>query len=821
VLGERLWRSQFGSDRSIIGRTIQLDGHSYEVLGVLPASLRLPIDYASRTTTELWVPLALGPPDPQERGNHGLNALARLRPGATLRQAQAEIDTITRAFMQRFPNQYDREFGLTLVPAPMEVFGDVRPALLVLLMAVGAVLLIACANVANLLLARSEARHKELAIRSVLGAGRSRIVRQLLTESMLLSSVGGALGAALAYALMRGLVALDPLKIPRVQDLSLDLRVLGFTAVISLVTGALFGVMPAIQISRADLQPALKEGGRDSRVNTGWLRHALVVAEVAASVALVAAAMLLARSFARLLAVDPGFNPAHVLTLRTSLPSTSYGNGAAMVRAFTEIGRGLRHSPGVAAAGAVTGLPLDSTRGDWGVVVEGDPGVGHIGRAADWQVVTPGYFEALGTPLRQGRTFTDADRADTLLVIVVNETMARTFWPGQNPIGRRLTMGSNDRWITVVGVVADVHHRGLDAQPRAEMYRPHAQFRYGAADSPAVSTMTWVLRTAADPRAAESDARAAVRAVDPGLGISDVATMADVLNDSTSDRRLDLLLFVLLGGLASALATVGVYGVVAYSVTQRTKEIGIRMAIGAQPADVMRMVLAEGARLAAAGVALGSALSLAGARLIRGLLFDVSATDPATYVGVAAGLVAVALVAAAHAERLGSNASRTPSPMKTSRVRESATTTNEEMPSHGACRLSLPCARRSPSDGEPTGMPKPRKSSDVSVVIEPPRMKGMNVSVATRALGRMCLKITRLSFMPRAFAAWTYSRLRARKNSARTTPTRLIQPNSTVMTRSHQKLGSTTLERMMRRKSVGMPDQISIKRCPRISTLPP
>ncbi len=644
MLTEGLWRSQFGSDPSIVGRTIDLDGTPYTVVGVLPAALRLPLDYANRTFTQIWVPLALGPTDPQERGNHGLNALGRLRPGVSLPQAQAEIDTITRGFLQQYPTSYDTAFGLTLVPAPLEVFGDVRPALLVLLLAVGAVLLIACANVANLLLARSEGRQKELALRLALGAGRHRIVRQLLTESMLLALVGGVAGVALAYGLTQALVALDPLKIPRVQDIALDGRVLAFTAAVSLATGLLFGIAPALQSARTDLQSVLKEGGRDSHVATGWLRRVLVIGEVAASVVLVAAALLLARSFARLLDVNAGFNPAHVLTLRTSLPSATYTDAAAMVKAYTEVGRRLRESPGVLAAGAVTGLPLASTRGDWGIRIEGRPDDPRDNLAADWQVVTPGYFEALGTPLRGGRTFTDADRADTLLVIVINETMAKKYWPGVNAIGRRMRMGGPN-WITVVGVVADIHHRGLDLQPRPEMYRPHTQFRYGGPEAPAVSTMTWAVRTADDPRAATSYARAAIHAVDSKLGISDIATMDQVVADSTSDRRLNMLLFALLGSLALALATVGVYGVVAYSVSQRTHEIGVRMAIGAKPGDVVRMMVSEGGRMAVVGVVLGSVVALAGARLIRGLLFEVSATDPLTFAAVAAALLGVALLA--------------------------------------------------------------------------------------------------------------------------------------------------------------------------------
>jgi putative ABC transport system permease protein len=334
-----------------------------------------------------------------------------------------------------------------------------------------------------------------------------------------------------------------------------------------------------------------------------------------------------------------------VLTLRTSLPPARYGDGASMVRAYTDVGRRLRESPGVQSAGGVTGLPLATTRGDWGVRIEGDaPNAGN-GRAADWQVVTPGYFEAMGTAVKAGRTFTEADRADTLPVIVVNEAMATRFWPGRNAIGRRLTMGGNGPWITVIGVVTDVHHRGLDAVPRPEMYRPHSQFRYGGSDAPAVSTLTWVVRTIGDPRAATGYARAAVQGVDPSLGISDVATMDQVLADSTSDRRLNLMLFALLGGLALALATVGVYGVVAYSVAQRTHEIGVRMAIGARPGDVVRMIVEEGGRLALAGVVAGLALAIAAARLMRGLLFDISAADPTTFVAAPLALLTVALLA--------------------------------------------------------------------------------------------------------------------------------------------------------------------------------
>jgi putative ABC transport system permease protein len=646
VIGEGLWRSYFGSEPQILNRTILLDGTPHVVIGVMPAAVRLPNDFAIRSQTDLWVPLALGAPDPKDRGNHGLNALARLRPGATLQQAQSQIDAITAAFQKNYPGQYDPRFGVSLVAAPVEVFGNVRPALLVLLLAVGAVLLIACANVANLLLARSEGRYREIAIRAALGASRGEIVRHLLTESLLLAILGGTVGIVLAYVLMQALVALDPLKIPRVQDLTIDSRVLSFTAVVALGTGILFGIAPAFHAARIDLQPALKEGSVSIARSTGRLRQALVIAETACSVALAIAALLLTRSFIRVLTVDPGFRPSHLLTLTTSLPATKYRDGPSVARVYAELERRLRELPGVEAAGAVTGLPLKTTRGDWSIVIEGDPPNGRMDRAADWQVVTPGYFEAIGIRVRAGRTFTPADIATALPVIVINESMADKFWHGQNPIGRRLTMGRNDRWLTIIGVVADVRHRGLDQPARTEMFRPHAQFRFGDnPDAVGVPTMTWVLRTTADPVGGAGSARAAVRSVDPNLGISDVATMDQVLNDSTSDRQLDMLLFALLGGLAFSLAAVGIYGVVAYSVTQRTHEIGVRMALGAQRTDVVRMVIGQGLRLAVAGVVIGAAIAVIGSRLIQSMLFEVKPADPGIYVAVAGAVLAVAMLA--------------------------------------------------------------------------------------------------------------------------------------------------------------------------------
>ena len=412
----------------------------------------------------------------------------------------------------------------------------------------------------------------------------------------------------MAWALVRLLAGLDPLKIPRVQDIAIDGRVLAFTAGAA-VTGVLFGLVPALQSSRTDPQPALKEGGRDSRAAAGWLRRGLVVGEIAASVVLVAAAMLLARSFARLLDVDAGFNPAHVLTLRTSLPTRATDGRVDGERVSGDRPQ-LREIPGVEAAGAVTGLPLATTRGDWGIVLEGQPVRGHIHLAADWQVVTPGYFEALGTPLAAGRYFTDVDQPDTLrrhrqrddgeevLAGPEPDRPASHHGPERSLAHRRRRRGRH------------ASSRPRRAGPARDVPAAHA-VPLRRARRAAVPTMTWVLRTSGDPAAAACAARAAIHAVDASLGVSDVATMDQVLADSTSDRRLNMLLFALLGGLALVLAVVGVYGVVAYSVAQRTHEIGVRMAIGARPGDVVRMVLVHGGRLAVAGVAVGSALALA------------------------------------------------------------------------------------------------------------------------------------------------------------------------------------------------------------------
>jgi putative ABC transport system permease protein len=644
VLSEHLWKSHFGGDPGAIGRRIQLDGSSYDVIGVIGGDVRLPTDYAARLSTDIWLPAALGTPDPSDRDNHGLFAVARLKPGATLTAAQAEINRLTTKFIGEWPRLYEPDFGVTLVPAPKQVFGDVAAALMVLLLAVGAVLLIACANVTNLLLTRAEWRQKEFAIRAALGADRSRIVRQLVTEALVLSLTGAIAGAILAVGLIRIFVAIDPVRIPRALDVAPDERVLASAAALAIACTLLVGLLPAWRAGRGAVQTALSLGGRWDHAARAGVGRSLLAGQMAASVALVAVALLLTRSFARLIDVDPGFDAAHVLTFRTSLPDDAYRDGAAVVRASAEIRRRLTDVAGAIAVGGVTGLPLATVRGDTSLRIENQPAVRG---SADWQVVTPGYFEALKTPLRAGRLFTDADQSNTTAVAVVNNALVRTYFSGRSPVGRRIALGLDRGWCTIVGVVADVHHRGLDAPPRAEAYRPHAQFRFGGAQGRAVTALTWALRSIGDPLALAASARTAVRAVDPDLGVSDVRTLQEVLNDSTSDRRLDAVLANLFGILAVVLTSVGVYGVVAYTVSRRTKEIGLRLAVGARTADVWRMLVVEIGRLAAVGISIGAAIAFTAGRLVRSLLFEAdgdvwAVTTAAIVVGAVCVVTAVA-----------------------------------------------------------------------------------------------------------------------------------------------------------------------------------
>jgi putative ABC transport system permease protein len=645
VLSWGLWQRRFGGDASVVGTTIQVDGRPRLVLGVLPRGFRLPIDFQTDRPSELWTPLALNPDSLGGRGSHYLYAVARLAPGAAARQADAELDAVVRHWVAEGLVPATARFGTTVVPVTRDVLGAVRAPLLVLLGAVAFVLLIACANVANLLLARADERQREIALRTAVGASRSRIVTQLLTESLTLALVGGVLGVALAWLGLHALLSLDPGDIPRVPDASLDGVVLAATGVLALLTGVLFGIVPAVQTSRPDLVPVLKEGGRGATIGREGrrFRRALVVSEVALSVVLVIGASLMIRSFSALRDIDTGLTPGHVLTMRLSLPRATYPDSAAIARLYDRLVENARGLPGVVAAGAVRILPLTDEMGDWSITVDGHPTQPGENPHADWQVLTSGYMEAVGMRLVRGRFLTDADRADGAMVAVINQTMARRYWPGEDPIGRRFRLGTLDQpWFTVVGLVGDIRQNAIAEQPHAQMYLPLAQFARETGSAP--RGMTLVLRTIGDPRNLAGPARALVSRLDPQLPVSDVQTLSDVLGRAVARPRFTTTLLGVFAALALLLAAVGIYGVIAYTVARRTHEIGVRLTLGAGRRDVVGMVVAQGVAPAAGGVALGVVIALLSTRVLAGLVYGVGTLDPATFVTVPLALLAVALV---------------------------------------------------------------------------------------------------------------------------------------------------------------------------------
>jgi putative ABC transport system permease protein len=514
----------------------------------------------------------------------------------------------------------------------------------VLLGAVGFVLLIACANVANLLLARAASRQKEMAIRVAMGASRFRLVRQMLTESMMLSLAGGVLGLLLAMWGVDTLVALSPENIPRVQEIGLDTRVLGFTLLISVLTGVIFGLAPAFQASRAGFNEALKEGGKGGAgVSSGKrMRSALVVAEVALSLVLLIGAGLFIRSFTRLLTVDPGFNPENVLTMELSLPRARYPERQKAALFYQQVLQRVNTLPGVQAAAATTILPLSGSNSDSSFVIEG-----RIPRDAgeipdeELRIITPDYFRALGVPLIRGRFFAETDEEKAPQVAIINQALARKYFQGEDPLGKRITFDdprSNDAaWVTIIGVVGDVKHRGLNVQPKPEYYLPNLQRPQ--------RSMILAVRTSADPRSVTASVRKEILAVDPDQPVSNIRTMNDVISTSVAAQRLSTTMLGIFAGIALVLAAVGIYGVMSYAVTQRTHEIGIRMALGAQRRDVLRMIIKEGMTLAILGVGIGLVASFALTRVMSSLLYDVSVTDPLTFIGLSLLLSVVALLA--------------------------------------------------------------------------------------------------------------------------------------------------------------------------------
>ena len=584
------------------------------------------------------MPLVFDADELSQRGLHNFQVVARLTPGVRLKQAQAEMDTIVRRIGEQNPNTHS-DTGITVVPLHEEYVRTVRPALWIFLGAIGFVLLIACANVANLQLARTAARQKEIAIRTALGASRLRVIGQLLTENVLLAGIGGVLGLLLALWATELIIALSPSDIPRIEESGIDGRVLGFTLAISVLTGVFFGLAPALEATRVDLNRSLKEGARS--LAQGFRRHLfrslLLVSEVALSLVLLIGAGLLIHSFLRLEQVDPGFHPENVLTIQLEMPQTKYPNTDERKAFFQQILKRIETLPGVEAVGATSDLPLTGEFWGAGFFVEGHRDRRPEAPEENFHSITPNYFRAMGIPLRQGRYFTEQDGQR---VVIVNEELARYFFPDEDPIGKRLGLYDTDKptWVEIVGVVGDVKHFGLGAEARPELYLPDLH------QAP-VPWVTYVVRTTAEASTLAKAIRNEVWSVDKDQPVFNLRTMEQVLASSVAQRRFNMILLGIFAAVAFVLAAVGVYGVISYSVSQRTHEIGIRMALGAQKSDVLKLLVREGMMLALLGLGIGLAGASGLTRLMSSLLFGVTATDPVTFVGVSLLLAGVALLA--------------------------------------------------------------------------------------------------------------------------------------------------------------------------------
>ena len=645
VLSDGLWRRRFGADPAIVGRDVRVDGVPRRVIGVMPASL----DY-TLYDEELWIPTAFTPAQLAEHDEHYLFVVGRLKPGVALERLQPELDRIAKDLRERLP-QVNAERGLEAAPLHEELVNEYRTRLYSLLGAVGFVLLIACANIANLLLARATTRTRETAIRAAVGAGRGHIVRAALAESLVLAVAGGALGVVAAYWGVAALVAVGPHDVPRLMQARVDGPALAFVLLLTLASGLVFGLAPAFRMAGQHPLEALKDGGRaGSSGQRDRLRGALVVAEIALALVLLTGAGLLIRSAVALNQVDPGFDPSGVLVGRVSLPANGYETPEQSEQAFSRIAEGLEAMAGATAAGLVSTPPFEGG-GDNGLIPEGRPLAIQSAIPTDMRLVTPGYFATMGLRLRAGRVFTAEDRSGAPLAMVVNDRLAREAWPGQDPIGKRVACcepgpDGGPNWKTVVGVVADVRAEGVGREPPREFYLPMAQAPR-AAWRWIDRTMTLAARTSGDPLALVSPMRQAVWTVDRSLAVYSIATMNERRTDSLAASRFSTMLLSTFGGLALLLAAVGVYGVISYGVTQRTQEIGIRVALGAGDRNVVRLIVGHAALLTGVGLLLGLTGALVLARLISGLLFRVSPTDPPTLGAGIALLSIVALLAAA------------------------------------------------------------------------------------------------------------------------------------------------------------------------------
>jgi putative ABC transport system permease protein len=637
-----LWQRRFGGNDDAIGKSVYLDNVDYQIVGILPR------DFQFEAPVDLWVPLTTTEPDVNVRNSHFLRVIARMRPGVTEKSANADLEAVAKYESDNYPDMFPPSAGFAFRARPYldDIVGDMRLPLYVLLAAVGFVLLIACTNVANLLLAKAAPRQREIALRTALGARRSHLLRQLLTESLLLAVIAGGIGVLLATWGTAALVALSPDSLPRAREIGFDWRVLAFTGAIALTTGIVFGLLPAIWGPRVDLTDALKEGGRGGTSGGGRLRKLLVVAEVALSVMLLVGAGLMLRSFSRLRSVNPGFRTDHALTLRVSLPVPNSQISAAdedrFMSFFDRTLARLSELPGVTAAGAANMIPLDGNGTDRLIEVEG-----YVPRDesdmpdAQNRQATPGWFAAMGIPLVRGRLIERSDDKNAARVLVVNETFAKRFFPNGDAIGKRIRLGkltAEFPWANIVGIVGDVRGFALDEPPEPTMYWPVAQIR-------TTPSLAIVVRTDNDPATLASAVRGAIAEIDPTQPIYDMQPLDQLVAKSLGQRRFTLTLMVLFGVIALVLSAIGIYGVMAFAVTQRTQEIGIRMALGASAIDVLKMVVGSGMFLAVIGVAVGLIGAFALTRLMASLLFGVSPTDLVTFGLVTAGLLMVALLA--------------------------------------------------------------------------------------------------------------------------------------------------------------------------------
>jgi putative ABC transport system permease protein len=637
VLSHGMWQGRFGSDPNVLGRTMDVSGAPYTIIGVMPEGFSFP------DRAEFWRPLPIDP-NKLDPGPHYLSVVGRLKPTVTLAQAQAEMSAIAARLSEQYAEK-NAGHGVKLELLRDVVVGDIGPALFVLLGAVGFVLLIACANVANLLLARVGVRQKEIAVRTALGASRLRIVRQLFTESMMLSVGGGAAGLLIAVWGVNWLVSLAPKTIPRVHEIAVDPRVICFTLLISVATSLLFGLAPALQASRPDLTGALKEGGRGSAgLLRNRLRSALVISEVALSLVLLIGAGLMIRSFAKLNQVDPGFNPDRVFTAGVSLLRSKYPDDERVASFYSQLLERAAATPGIESAGAISDLPLLGSNTSDSFTIEGRPPVAKQEEpSTEYHVVTPRYFESMGIPLLAGRDFAGTDTKQSPNVVVINQTFARRHFAGESPLGHRLRLQGQERDpLLIVGVVGDVRQLGLDKQPVPEAFVPFLQDPLSETYQ---RSMTIVARTKSAPGAVAGSLRAALTSLDKSLPVYDLKPMTEYLRDSLARRRFNLILLTAFSGVALALAAIGIYGVISYGVTQRTHEIGIRMALGAEKVDVLWLVVRQGMVMALGGVAIGLLASFALTRLMESLLFGVSVTDPLTFSVIALLLTCVALLA--------------------------------------------------------------------------------------------------------------------------------------------------------------------------------